>query len=159
MGNVLVKEYVAEFISLKQHHILLEGFLKEDWKMRKGCLGLAKHLFQVITDAVVKEVVEEEEVAEDAAEWEDGYNVDAIILEMGPAMYKSVLVHLYCCRQDNVAIVANEALTIWKMLVGNTPRTLKDSLPSILGLIVQLYTTDSVLDTEEPFHATVLILV
>ncbi|KAJ1972291.1 translational activator of GCN4, partial [Dimargaris xerosporica] len=54
---------------------------------------------------------------------------------LGPTRTNRVLASLYVVRSDPVALVRKTALAIWKALVSNTPRTVKDNLATIMDVI------------------------
>ncbi|KAJ1984050.1 translational activator of GCN4 [Dimargaris verticillata] len=58
-----------------------------------------------------------------------------ILETLGPIRTSRVLASLYVVRSDPVALVRKTALAIWKALVSNTPRTVKDNLATIMDVI------------------------
>jgi hypothetical protein len=60
----------------------------------------------------------------------------SLIAALGEDCYESVLSSLYIVRSDSNAIVRNSSLHVWKSIVSNTPRTLKDILSRLISMII-----------------------
>ncbi|KGK39487.1 hypothetical protein JL09_g1371 [Pichia kudriavzevii] len=56
---------------------------------------------------------------------------------LGDDRRNTVLSNLFVCRSDTSGAVRATAANIWKALVANTPRTIKEILPTLLNIIVR----------------------
>ncbi|KAF9957711.1 translational activator of GCN4, partial [Mortierella alpina] len=81
----------------------------------------------------------EDEGEEDAPEeYGRSDNIRKQLLEvLGRERRDRVLSSLYIVRADGSAIVRQATLTVWKSLVTNTPRTLREILPTIMSMIIR----------------------
>lgn len=57
--------------------------------------------------------------------------------QLGEERRDRILASLYICRQDTSGLVRAAALDVWKVLVHNTPRTVKDILPTLISVILK----------------------
>ncbi|KAJ2726333.1 translational activator of GCN4 [Coemansia sp. Benny D115] len=94
----------------------------------------------------------EEEEGEDAEEGEGGAEEDAAIIsnlrnilsqKIGSDRCQMVLAALYVTRSDVSASVRQMAFTVWKSLVANTPRTVRECLPPIMDIVLAGLASDS----------------
>lgn len=60
-----------------------------------------------------------------------------IALTLGNEKRKQVFSGLYLARSDNTAAVRHHAVQVWKTVVSVTGRTLKEILPTLVGLVVK----------------------
>ncbi|GMF97863.1 binding protein [[Candida] boidinii] len=56
---------------------------------------------------------------------------------LGAERRDRVLASLFVCRSDTAGVVRNAAINIWKALVANTPKTVKEILPTLTQIIVR----------------------
>lgn len=63
---------------------------------------------------------------------------------LGPEKRDKVLSALYVIRQDAVGAVRTASVHIWKALVQNTPRTLREILPSVIEMVITLLSSPGV---------------
>ena len=64
-------------------------------------------------------------------------NLNKTLVEvLGQERRDRVLALLFVCRSDVAGIVRNATVDIWKALVANTPRTVKEILPSLTAIVV-----------------------
>jgi len=60
----------------------------------------------------------------------------AIISALGAERRNRVLSGLYMGRSDTQLVVRQASLHVWKIVVSNTPRTLRETLPTLFSLLL-----------------------
>uniref|UniRef100_G1SPJ5 Stalled ribosome sensor GCN1 n=2 Tax=Oryctolagus cuniculus TaxID=9986 RepID=G1SPJ5_RABIT len=73
---------------------------------------------------------------ETASEDDNFGNCSAIITALGVDRRNRVLAGLYMGRSDTQLVVRQASLHVWKIVVSNTPRTLREILPTLFGLLL-----------------------
>ena len=63
---------------------------------------------------------------------------------LGAERRDRILSALYLARQDAVHVVRQSSIHIWKALVHNTPRTVREILPKLIDQIVKLVSSSEV---------------
>lgn len=66
----------------------------------------------------------------------DLYPSQAIISALGAERRNRVLSGLYMGRSDTQLVVRQASLHVWKIVVSNTPRTLREILPTLFTLLL-----------------------
>ena len=117
----------------------LEGSLfDQDWRIRQSAVTLLGDLLYRIggTRAVGLAENDDDEGAGSAA-------ADVAITKLlGLPKRNDILSALYMIRSDLSSTVRQAALQVWKSVVSNTPRTLREMLPTLMTLLVQHLSSD-----------------
>lgn len=137
-GKLIVTNYASKAIDLLLPE-LQTGMFDENERIRLSSLQLTADLLFEVTGLSAKNEFEESE--QDGLE-EDSYSsshneVNKQMVEvLGQERRNSVLSSLFVCRSDTSGIVRSAAVDVWKALVPNTPRTVKEILPVLTNVIV-----------------------
>ncbi|OJA10082.1 hypothetical protein AZE42_06300 [Rhizopogon vesiculosus] len=135
-GRMIVTNYSTKAIDLLLPE-LEQGMFDPGWRIRQSSITLVGELlFKVSGISGKAEVGDDEEVAE-AATAESSRR--ALTEVLGEERRDRILSALYLARQDAVNVVRQSSIHIWKALVHNTPRTIREILPELIGQLVKLY--------------------
>ncbi|KAG0302645.1 translational activator of GCN4 [Dissophora globulifera] len=136
-GQMIINNYATKAVDLLLPE-LERGIFDDNWRIRQSSVQLMGDLLFRITGTSKQAGVDDE--GEDDAPEEFGRS-DGIrkkLLEvLGRDRRDRVLSSLYIVRADNSPIVRQASLTVWKSLVTNTPRTLREILPTIMTMIIR----------------------
>ncbi|KAK4052868.1 translational activator of GCN4 [Microbotryomycetes sp. JL221] len=138
-GRMIVANHSTKAIDLLLPE-LERGLFDESWRIRQSSVQLAGDLLFRIS-GISGKMTDEDEVEEDQnEEIEIGTDAarKALIDTLGKERRDRVLSALYIVRQDSIGAVRQAALQVWKALVGNTPRTVRDILPVLMQVIVRI---------------------
>ncbi|KAG0198297.1 translational activator of GCN4 [Mortierella sp. GBA30] len=136
-GQMIINNYATKAVDLLLPE-LERGLFDDNWRIRQSSVQLMGDLLFRIT-GTSKQAGVDVDVEEDAPEEYAGSdNIRKKLLEvLGRERRDRVLSSLYIVRADGSAIVRHASLTVWKSLVTNTPRTLRDILPTIMSMIIR----------------------
>ncbi|TFK68469.1 ARM repeat-containing protein, partial [Pluteus cervinus] len=138
-GRMVVTNYSNKAIDLLLPE-LEQGMFDPGWRIRQSSITLVGELlFKVSGISGKPSDLDDEEVAE-AAVAETSRRALAEVL--GVERRDRILAALYLVRQDGVVVVRQASIQIWKALVNNTPRTVREILPSLIDQIVVLLSGD-----------------
>lgn len=125
-GRRIVKNYASKALDLLLPE-LERGLSDINHRIRLSSVELTGDLLYQITG--VSKNVDDSVVSG---------QVNKQLLEiLGAERRDRILALLFICRSDTSGLVRNSALEVWKSLVANTPRTVKDILPSLTQLIIK----------------------
>jgi hypothetical protein len=128
-GRLIVKNYAAKAVDLLLPE-LESGLLDVNHRIRLSSVELTGDLLFQITGLSGKTEMEEESEQYGA--------VNTRLLDvLGQERRDKVLSLLFICRSDTALVVRNAAVDIWKALVANTPKTVKEILTSLTNIIVR----------------------
>ncbi|KAF8740425.1 ARM repeat-containing protein, partial [Rhizoctonia solani] len=135
-GRMIVTNYSSKAIDLLLPE-LEKGMFDSGWRIRHSSITLVGELlFRVSGISGKAEIEEDEEEAIDTTAAESSRR--ALTEALGKERRDRILAALYIVRQDAVAAVRVASIHIWKALVANTPRTVRDLLPTLIDQIVNL---------------------
>ncbi|KAJ3329947.1 translational activator of GCN4 [Blyttiomyces sp. JEL0837] len=131
-GRVIVRNYATTAVEILLPE-LEEGLFDENWRIRQSSVQLMGDLLYKIAGISGKVEVDGNE--------DEGLGTEhsrrALIDTLGLERYNSVLASLYMVRSDSNAIVRTASLHVWKSIVSNTPRALKEILPVLITLVIE----------------------
>uniref|UniRef100_A0A7G3AWK1 Putative translational activator gcn1 n=1 Tax=Lutzomyia longipalpis TaxID=7200 RepID=A0A7G3AWK1_LUTLO len=131
-GQRIVNMYAESAIALLLPE-LEKGLFDDNWRIRFSSVQLLGDLLYRISGVSGKMTTE-------TASEDDNFGTEqshtAIIRSLGAERRNRVLAGLYMGRSDVSLMVRQAALHVWKVVVTNTPRTLREILPTLFGLLL-----------------------
>jgi HEAT repeat protein len=131
-GQRIVNTYADTAISLFLPE-LEKGLFDNNWRIRFSSVQLLGDLLYKISGVVGKMTTE-------SAHEDDNFGTEkgsaAIITAFGEERRNKVYSGLYMGRSDVSSQVRQAALHVWKIIVSNTPKTLKEILPTLFNLLL-----------------------
>lgn len=112
---------------------LEDGLFDDNWRIRQSSVQLLGDLLYLIGET--KEVALGDGAAEDDARGSTRAG-EAIEQALGLERRNNILASLYLIRSDTSAVVRQSVLQVWKTVVPNTPKALREILPLLIGQIV-----------------------
>ena len=111
---------------------LSEGLLDNNWRIRLASVQLMGDLLYCLSGVSGKMSTESAE--------DDNFGTEearkALIDSLGLQKRNRVLAGLYLARSDVSILVRQNALHVWKVIVTNTPKTLRDILDILIDLLL-----------------------
>uniref|UniRef100_A0A5K3FSQ8 TOG domain-containing protein n=1 Tax=Mesocestoides corti TaxID=53468 RepID=A0A5K3FSQ8_MESCO len=112
---------------------LEKGLLSVDWRIRHSSLQLIGDLLYKLSGVSGKGTTK-------TADEDDTFGTDVassrILKALGEERRNRVLARLHIARSDPTYLVRNAASHIWKIVVVNTPRTLRELMPILVQLLL-----------------------
>ncbi|XP_028035975.1 eIF-2-alpha kinase activator GCN1 isoform X1 [Bombyx mandarina] len=131
-GQRIVNLYAESAIALLLPE-LEKGLFDDNWRIRYSSVQLLGDLLYRISGVTGK-------MSTETASEDDNFGTEqshkAIITALGPERRNRVLAGLYMGRSDVALMVRQAALHVWKVVVTNTPKTLREILPTLFGLLL-----------------------
>ncbi|CAM6126914.1 unnamed protein product [Calypogeia fissa] len=139
-GHVLVEHYATTSLPLLLPAVE-EGIFNDNWRIRQSSVELLGDLLFKVAGTSGKVVLEGGSDDEGASTEAHGR---AIVDILGKERRNEVLAAVYMVRSDVSLTVRQAALHVWKTVVANTPKTLKEIMPVLMStLISSLASTSS----------------
>ncbi|KAI8599877.1 armadillo-type protein, partial [Dissophora ornata] len=136
-GQMIINNYATKAVDLLLPE-LERGIFDDNWRIRQSSVQLMGDLLFRITGTSKQAGVDDEGEEDAPEEFGRSDGIRKKLLEvLGRDRRDRVLASLYVVRADNSAIVRQASLTVWKSLVTNTPRTLREILPTIMSMIIR----------------------
>lgn len=126
---------------------LEDGLFDDSWRIRQSSVTLLGDLMYRISGTRAVHVSEDDHGDDDHEEDEGAGSAAgdrAIIKTLGMARRNAILASLYMIRSDTSAVVRQSSLQVWKSVVANTPKTLRQILPTLMSVIVSALAGDNV---------------
>lgn len=131
-GQRIVNLYAETAITLLLPE-LEKGLFDNNWRIRYSSVQLLGDLLYRVSGVSGKMTTE-------TASEDDNFGTEqshkAIMRSLGTERRNRVLAGLYMGRSDIALMVRQSALHVWKVVVTNTPRTLREILPTLFGLLL-----------------------
>uniref|UniRef100_A0A6G1S5U8 Translational activator GCN1 n=1 Tax=Aceria tosichella TaxID=561515 RepID=A0A6G1S5U8_9ACAR len=130
-GQRIVNMYADSAVKLLLPE-LEKGLLDDNWRIRLSSVKLIGDLLYKVSGIVSKaysDVAGEDEIS-------DGKPEEAIKAALGVETSDRVLAGIYMCRSDLSHEVKHASLHIWKMVIGNTAKTLRELLPTLFNILL-----------------------
>ncbi|UJR36911.1 hypothetical protein I4U23_029624 [Adineta vaga] len=131
-GQRIINSYAETAISLFVPE-LEQGLFDDNWRIRySSVLLLGELVFKVsgVTGKATTESVDEDD------NFGSEYGLQAITHALGRERRDRVLSGLYMGRSDIAMTVRQSALHVWKTIISNTPRTLREILQTLFTLLL-----------------------
>ncbi|KAJ2996777.1 translational activator of GCN4, partial [Globomyces sp. JEL0801] len=137
VGRVIVRNYAKTAVNLLLPQ-LENGLFHENWRIRQNSVQLIGDLIFRITGVSQQLDVDEND---------EGFGTEAqrttLKAALGEARYETVLSSLYIVRADSSGIVRQCSIGVWKAIVTNTPKTLKQILPVLMKIVLSSLASSS----------------
>jgi hypothetical protein len=119
------------------------GLFDDSWRIRQSSVMLLGDLMYRISGTRAVAVVSEDNDGDDDEASGSAAGDRAIIKLLGIQRRNAILASLYMIRSDTSAVVRQSALQVWKSVVANTPKTLRQILEALMNAIVSALSGDN----------------
>ncbi|XP_041079614.1 eIF-2-alpha kinase activator GCN1 isoform X2 [Polyodon spathula] len=131
-GQRIISMYAETAIALLLPE-LEQGLFDDLWRIRFSSVQLLGDLLFHISGVSGKMTTE---TASEDDNFGTAQSNKAIIGALGDVRRNNVLAGLYMGRSDTQLVVRQASLHVWKIVVSNTPRTLREILPTLFSLLL-----------------------
>uniref|UniRef100_J3LSA3 TOG domain-containing protein n=1 Tax=Oryza brachyantha TaxID=4533 RepID=J3LSA3_ORYBR len=138
-GHVFVEHYATTSLPLLLPAIE-DGIFSDNWRIRQSSVELLGDLLFKVAGTSGKAILEGGSDDEGASTEAHGR---AIIDVLGREKRNEVLAAIYMVRSDVSLTVRQAALHVWKTIVANTPRTLKEIMPVLMDTLISSLASSS----------------
>ncbi|KAL4190632.1 hypothetical protein AMTRI_Chr07g25710 [Amborella trichopoda] len=138
-GHVLVEHYATTSLPLLLPAVE-DGIFSDNWRIRQSSVELLGDLLFKVAGTSGKAILEGGSDDEGASTEAQGR---AIIDVLGKDKRNEVLAAVYMVRTDVSLSVRQAALHVWKTIVANTPKTLKEIMPVLMNTLISSLASSS----------------
>lgn len=138
-GHVLVEHYATTSLPLLLPAVE-DGIFNDNWRIRQSSVELLGDLLFKVAGTSGKALLEGGSDDEGSSTEAHGR---AIIEILGKDKRNEVLAALYMVRTDVSLTVRQSALHVWKTIVANTPKTLKEIMPVLMNTLISSLASSS----------------
>ncbi|PIA40115.1 hypothetical protein AQUCO_02500083v1 [Aquilegia coerulea] len=138
-GHVLVEHYATTSLPLLLPAVE-DGIFNDNWRIRQSSVELLGDLLFKVAGTSGKAILEGGSDDEGASTEAQGR---AIIEVLGRDKRNEVLAAVYMVRTDVSLSVRQAALHVWKTVVANTPKTLKEIMPVLMNTLISSLASSS----------------
>ncbi|XP_056168131.1 protein ILITYHIA isoform X1 [Syzygium oleosum] len=138
-GHVLVEHYATTSLPLLLPAVE-DGIFNDSWRIRQSSVELLGDLLFKVAGTSGKALLEGGSDDEGSSTEAHGR---AIIEVLGKDRRNEVLAALYMVRTDVSVSVRQAALHVWKTIVANTPKTLKEIMPVLMNTLISSLASSS----------------
>lgn len=138
-GHILVEHYATTSLPLLLPAVE-DGIFNDNWRIRQSSVELLGDLLFKVAGTSGKALLEGGSDDEGASTEAQGR---AIIEVLGREKRNEVLAALYMVRTDVSLSVRQAALHVWKTIVVNTPKTLKEIMPVLMNTLISSLASSS----------------
>ncbi|XP_053558036.1 eIF-2-alpha kinase activator GCN1 [Bombina bombina] len=131
-GQRIIMMYAETAIALLLPQ-LEQGLFDDLWRIRFSSVQLLGDLLFHISGVTGKMTTE---TASEDDNFGTAQSTKAIVSALGAERRNRVLAGLYMGRSDTQLVVRQASLHVWKIVVSNTPRTLREILPTLFTLLL-----------------------
>lgn len=132
-GQMIVQNYSTTAVDLLLP-ALKRGLFDDNWRIRLSSIQLLGDLLYRII-GITKNTLNSDDIEQlDVYGSETARKV--LIFTLGEEGYMQVLSSIYIVRSDTSAVVRQCSIHIWKSIVANTPKTLKEILPILMNMLI-----------------------
>ncbi|KAF6144359.1 hypothetical protein GIB67_024586 [Kingdonia uniflora] len=131
-GHVLVEHYATTSLPLLLPAVE-DGIFNDSWRIRQSSVELLGDLLFKVAGTSGKAILEGGSDDEGASTEAQGR---AIIEVLGREKRNEVLAAVYMVRTDVSLSVRQAAVHVWKTIVANTPKTLKEIMPVLMNTLI-----------------------
>lgn len=137
VGQVIVRNYAKSAVNLLLPE-LEKGLFNDNWRIRQNSVQLIGDL--IFRIAGINKQMESDDVEAEGLGTE--LHRTALKNALGDR-YETVMASLFIVRADSSGLVRQSAVAVWKAVVANTPRTLKQILPILMNILLSSLASDS----------------
>ncbi|KAG9447741.1 hypothetical protein H6P81_013869 [Aristolochia fimbriata] len=138
-GHVLVEHYATTSLPLLLPAVE-DGIFNDNWRIRQSSVELLGDLLFKVAGTSGKAILEGGSDDEGSSTEAHGR---AIIEVLGRDKRNEVLAAVYMVRTDVSLSVRQAALHVWKTIVANTPKTLKEIMPVLMSTLISSLASSS----------------
>ncbi|KAH9175038.1 ARM repeat-containing protein [Lactarius sanguifluus] len=150
-GRMVITNYSSKAIDLLLPE-LERGMFDPAWRIRQSSITLVGELLFKVSGITSKPEMDDDAEGAEVAVAESSRK--ALTEVLGADRRDRILSALYLARQDPVHTVRQSSIQIWKVLVHNTPKTVREILPELVSQLMSLLSADEAEQQETGVRTT-----